>query len=150
VYDVYEMIMSEDIDTPDETAEEPNSANDGSTVAAQQIDGAPTIVATEAQEEAPESKLFRLLIIASAAFILTVLIMSVASFSDSKSPIPTFFNAHGLKVVAVEVGVILCLGLAAMIVDRRQTLAWHARQHERQVARNIALAEEADSQTKND
>jgi preprotein translocase subunit SecG len=100
-----------------------------------------------AAEEAPESKLFRFVIIASVAFLVTVLIMSVASFSDSKSPIPTFFNAHGLKLVAIEVGLILLLGLAAMIVDRRQTLAWQARQHQRQVDRSLAIAEEAQPQS---
>lgn len=90
-----------------------------------------------APEEAPESRLFRLVIFASAAFVVTILIMSVASFSDSPSPIPTFFNEHGLTVVAVEVGIILCVGLAAMIVDRRQTLAWHARLHRQQAERSL-------------
>ena len=93
-------------------------------------------------EEAPESLLFRFVIFASAAFVITVLIMSVASFSDSTSPIPVFFNAHGLKVVCVEVALILCLGLSAMIVDRRQTLAWQERLHQKRVERGNRLANE--------
>ena len=74
-------------------------------------------------EDTPPNPLFRLVVVISAAFVLTVLMMIVTVFGSSESPVVRFFNDHGVMLIGIEVGLILLTGGAAMALDRRQTLA---------------------------
>jgi len=75
------------------------------------------------QENPPPNRLFRLVIVVSAAFVLTILMMIVTALSSIESPLVKFFNAHGLKLIGVEVVLILVSAVAAMWLDSRQTSA---------------------------
>ena len=65
---------------------------------------------------------FRLVIVASAIFIITIFALVAATFGGSESPASKFINAYAGTMFAVEVGVVLVLGLLALVVDRRQIL----------------------------
>jgi hypothetical protein len=74
--------------------------------------------------ESPErpNLFFRLTTFAGAAFVITVLALVATMFGDPQAPPARFLNAHGTTVILWEVAAILVLGLAAMTLDRRQTL----------------------------
>lgn len=76
-----------------------------------------------APEENPPNPLFKLVVVVSAVFILTILLMIVTALGSNESPLVRFFNDHGLTLVGIEVGSLLFLIIAAMALDRRQTLA---------------------------
>lgn len=82
----------------------------------------PSTNAPEATVRPRETIFFRLLLIASVAFLLTVLMMVAATFSESGSPMSRLFDHHGLRILGIEVALVIGCGLAAMIADRRQTL----------------------------
>jgi hypothetical protein len=73
------------------------------------------------QENLPPNRLFKLVIVISAAFVLTILLMIVTALSSIESPLVKFFNAHGLKLIGAEVVLILVSAVAAMWIDSRQT-----------------------------
>ncbi len=65
---------------------------------------------------------FRLVVVASAIFIMTIFALVAATFGGSASPASQFINAYAGTMFAVEVAVVLVLGLLALAVDRRQIL----------------------------
>lgn len=75
------------------------------------------------EENQPPNHLFKLVIIVSAAFVLTILLMIVTAFSSIENPLVRFFNQHGLKLIGVEVVLILGSSAAAMWLDGKQTSA---------------------------
>lgn len=68
-----------------------------------------------------ESTLFRLVIISSVAFLLTVLGMVAAAFAPPNSELTRFFDQHALEMLGTEVVGILGFGVLAMAFDRRPT-----------------------------
>ena len=75
------------------------------------------------QENQPPNHLFKLVVVVSAAFVLTILLMIVTAFSSLENPLVIFFNEHGLKLIGVEVALILVLAFGAMWLDGKQTSA---------------------------
>lgn len=75
----------------------------------------------ETQGSQPPNHLFKLVIVVSAAFVLTILLMIVTAFSSIENPLVRFFNQHGLMLIGVEVVLILGSSAAAMWLDGKQT-----------------------------
>ena len=71
-------------------------------------------------EKPRESFVFRLVIVSSVAFLLTVLLMVASTFSTTQSPSAQALNRHGALVLGIEVTVILVTGTLAMIFDSRR------------------------------
>lgn len=71
---------------------------------------------------APTSWLFKLIVPATAVFILTVMSLIAAVFSDQRAPVAKFLNEHGSKLLVVEFIAVMGLSFLAMAVDRIQTL----------------------------
>lgn len=65
-----------------------------------------------------ESLLFRLVIVASAALLVTVLGMIAAAFAPPESSLTRFFDRNGLSLLGVEVLGILGFGILAMASDQ--------------------------------
>ena len=63
---------------------------------------------------------FRLLIVAVALFVMTILALAATLFSNSDAPVRHFLNEFGGLLIAGEVMVSLFLGLTALAVDRRR------------------------------
>ncbi len=74
------------------------------------------------EEREPLNLYFRLVVVASVCFAITVLILFALTMSTSEAPIEHFFSANAGWMVGVEVAAILIFGFLAMAVDRRQTL----------------------------
>ena len=66
----------------------------------------------------PPSLLFRLVGLAAALFVLTVFVMIAGLFSDPDLSINLWLNRYGLLLLLVEVGLLMLLGLGAMLSDR--------------------------------
>ena len=64
--------------------------------------------------------LFRLVVVCSAVFLITVLMMIAAAFSSS-SPIAQWINRYGVQLIGVEVVLIVAFTVLAMKFDRRQS-----------------------------
>ena len=78
--------------------------------------------AEEPRRHEPEQPLFKLVIVSSAAFLITVLSMVVTMLFPSESPMSKFINRNGVQMIGVEVVLIIVFGLLAMAFDRRRTL----------------------------
>lgn len=74
-------------------------------------------------ENPPPNPLFKLVVVVSAAFVLTILLMIVTAFSSIENPLVKFFNEYGLQLIGVEVVLILGLAFSAMWLDGKQTIA---------------------------
>jgi len=71
----------------------------------------------------PSSKaLFLLTAGVTTIFVITVLAMVAMLIGQPNAPINVWFNVHGATVLTVEVISIGVFGMAAMIVDRSETL----------------------------
>lgn len=73
-------------------------------------------------ENPPPNPLFKLVVVVSAAFVLTILLMIVTAFSSIENPLVRFFNEYGLQLIGVEVVLILGLAFSAMWLDGKQTI----------------------------
>lgn len=71
-------------------------------------------------EKPRESFFFRLVIVSSVAFLLTVLLMVASTFSTTQSPTAQALNRNGAWVLGIEVAVILVAGALAMLFDNRR------------------------------
>lgn len=71
---------------------------------------------------APTSVLFKLIIPATAVFIVTVMSLIAVVFSDQRAPVARFLNAYGTTLLVVEFVVVTGLSFLAMAVDRVRTL----------------------------
>ncbi len=69
-----------------------------------------------------EQPLFKLVIVSSAAFLITVLSLVVTTMFPSESPASKFISRNGLLMIGVEVVLIIVFGILAMAVDRRRTV----------------------------
>jgi hypothetical protein len=65
---------------------------------------------------------FRLVILACAVFIFTIFVMLATALNGRLGALTRFFNDRGPLLLGIEVATILVLAVAAMAVDRRQTL----------------------------
>lgn len=73
--------------------------------------------------------LFRGVIVATVLFVVTLLAIIATLFGDpaaAKSPAEAFLNAYGWRLCGLEVAAIVVLGIAAMAVDRRQSVRYQA------------------------
>lgn len=77
---------------------------------------------SEAPTRSRFSPLARLFAAANGIFILTVLMMVVTGFQARPQAVARFLDDYGLKLLAVEVGVILALAVILMAAERRATL----------------------------
>ncbi len=71
---------------------------------------------------APTSLLFKLIVPATAVFIVTVMSLIAAVFSDQRAPVAQFLNQHGSRLLIAEFVAVLGLSFLAMAVDRIQTI----------------------------
>lgn len=71
---------------------------------------------------APASLLFKLVIPATAIFIVTVMSLIAVVFSDQRAPVARFLNEHGTTLLVVEFIAVMGLSFLAMTVDRIRTL----------------------------
>ena len=71
---------------------------------------------------APASLLFKLIVPATAVFIVTVMSLIAVVFSDPRAPVAKFLNAYGTSLLVVEFLAVIGLSLLAMTVDRIRTL----------------------------
>jgi len=71
---------------------------------------------------APTSLLFKLIVPATAVFIVTVMSLIAALFSDQRAPVAQFLNQYGSRLLIVEFVAVLGLCFLAMAVDRIQTI----------------------------
>ena len=74
----------------------------------------------------PPNPLFKLVIVASAAFLITILLMVATTLSSARSPVRQFIDQYGLRLIGIELTVMFVSGFLAMLVDRRQTLSRQA------------------------
>lgn len=74
-------------------------------------------------ENPTPNPLFKLVVVVSAAFVLTILLMIVTAFSSIENPLVRFFNEYGLQLIGIEVVLILGLAFSAMWLDGKQTIA---------------------------
>lgn len=70
----------------------------------------------------PASLLFRLIVPAAAAFVITILAMIAMLFGDERAPLARVINRYGNVVLVIEFVVVVALALAAMTADRLATL----------------------------
>lgn len=70
----------------------------------------------------PASLLFRLVIPATAAFVITILAMIAVLFGDDRAPFAQVINRYGNVALVVEFILIIALTLASMTADRIATL----------------------------
>lgn len=70
----------------------------------------------------PASLLFRLVIPATAAFVITILAMIAVLFGDDRAPFAQVINRYGNVTLVVEFVLIIGLTLASMTADRIATL----------------------------
>jgi hypothetical protein len=73
----------------------------------------------------PESRrnpFFPLVVISSAAFVVTILALVATVFGDERAPLARLFDRYAGRLIGGEVVVILLTGLLALVVDRRQAL----------------------------
>ena len=66
--------------------------------------------------------LFRLVVVASAAFLITVLMMIVSAFAEGSST-AQWMNRNGVKLIGIEVVLVIALSVLAMKFDRSQPLS---------------------------
>ena len=71
---------------------------------------------------APASLLFKLIVPATAIFIVTVMALIAVVFSDQRAPVAKFLNAWGTTLLVVEFVAVMGLSILAMTVDRIRTL----------------------------
>ena len=71
---------------------------------------------------APASLLFRLIVPATAIFIVTVMSLIAVVFSDQRAPVAKFLNEYGTRLLVVEFVAVMVLSFLAMAVDRNRTL----------------------------
>lgn len=71
---------------------------------------------------APASLLFRLIVPATAVFIVTVMALIAVVFSDQRAPVAKFLSEYGTTLLVVEFVAVMGLSLLAMTVDRIRTL----------------------------
>ena len=93
-----------------------------------------SMTTAESTDVAP-NPLFRLVIIATVAFLLTILLLLATTLSSTSSSIRQFLDLYGMTLIGIELTVILTSGFLAMALDRRQTLA---RKFEREVESTTA------------
>lgn len=70
----------------------------------------------------PASLLFRLVIPATAAFVITILAMIAVLFGDDRAPFAQVINRYGNAALVIEFILIIALTLASMTADRIATL----------------------------
>ncbi len=71
---------------------------------------------------APASLLFKLIIPATAIFIVTIMSLIAVVFSDPRAPMAKFLNQYGTKLLVIEFMAVMGLSFLAMAVDRIRTL----------------------------
>jgi hypothetical protein len=75
---------------------------------------------------APRNIFFPLTVVFSGLFVVTILALVAVLFGDPRAPIALLLDRCASWLLGVEVAGILTAGLAALVVDRRQTLAAQA------------------------
>ena len=70
----------------------------------------------------PAGLLFRLIVPATALFVVTILASIACLFGDPRAPVAKWFEAHVNTLLIGELVVVVVLTLLAMTVDRIRTL----------------------------
>lgn len=74
------------------------------------------------RQGSPPGLLFRLIVPATAIFIITIFALLVAPYSDQKAPLWKFLDRNGDRIILAEFTAVLVLSFLAMAWDRRQIL----------------------------
>jgi hypothetical protein len=69
---------------------------------------------------------FRLAAVAAALFVITVFAFTATLFGDPASPAAAILQKNAGKLFVGEVAALVAFGVAAMVVDRRQSLRHRA------------------------
>ncbi|MCX7388214.1 MAG: hypothetical protein NTX48_16245 [Planctomycetales bacterium] len=70
----------------------------------------------------PVSLLFKLIVPATALFIVTIMSLIAVVFSDQRAPLAKFLNAYGTHLLLLEFVAVMGLSFLAMTLDRIRTL----------------------------
>ena len=70
----------------------------------------------------PASILFKLIVPATAIFIVTIMSLIAVVFRDQRAPLAKFLNEFGTKLILLELVTVMGLSFLAMTVDRIRTL----------------------------
>jgi hypothetical protein len=92
----------------------------------------------------PPGLLFRLIIPATAAFIITIFATLAAPFGNQQAPIWKFLDRNGDRLLLTEFVVVILLTFFAMAWDRRQILKDANAPPEDQVDDEVDEADESD------
>lgn len=68
------------------------------------------------------SLFFRLAAVATTVFVITVMALIAAEFSDPQAPVAKFLKRSGGTIIVAEVAMMVVLSFVAMAVDRWRTL----------------------------
>ena len=69
----------------------------------------------------PASLLFKLIVPATAVFIVTIMSLIAVVFSDQRAPLAKLLNEYGTKLLVVEFAAVMVLSFLAMTMDRIRT-----------------------------
>ena len=69
----------------------------------------------------PPNVFFRLVIVASAVFIITIFAMVAVMFGDPRAPLAQLLNEYSGKLLVVEVAAILITGWLGMTIDHHRS-----------------------------
>lgn len=68
------------------------------------------------------SLFFRLAAVSTTVFVITVMALIAAEFSDPQAPVVKFLRRFGGTIIVAEVAMMVLLSFVAMAVDRWRTL----------------------------
>lgn len=68
------------------------------------------------------NRLFQLVALLGAVFIVTILAMVASMLGDPRAPISRFLDEQGGNLIAIEVASLFVVGIAAMALDRHRTV----------------------------
>jgi hypothetical protein len=70
-----------------------------------------------------QNMFFPLLAVGGGLFVVTILAMLAATAGDPQAPPSRFFRAYGTPLIVAETVLLVVLAVAALTIDRRQSLA---------------------------
>lgn len=69
----------------------------------------------------PSNPFWGLVVAAAVLFCVSILAYIAAGFGQPEAPVNRFLMTHGAMIVAIEAGMTVALGIAALSLDRRQS-----------------------------
>ena len=69
----------------------------------------------------PSNPFWGLVVVSAVLFCVSILAYIAAGFGQPEAPVNRFLMTYGAMIVAVEAGMTVALGIAALSLDRRQS-----------------------------